>query len=146
MSAKRVRKVSLPRLKRDCDELWSAAVLSHGSSVIPYSPDPRYSLCAVCGESKAQASHHVFPKGANGHFRYDLRNGIPICHPCHLRDRANPALVVYRAMSYMGVNVFLTLASEVSMTRGRKVWSRKDLENIKVGLEIHLSVYVGVPA
>ena len=114
---KRVKLPSLARLKRKADHLWSTMVLVDGGSTDRPAPDGGFDCpCRVCHEKPAVSAHHIFHKGANGRFRYDRRNGLPICTGCHLRERYNPTPVVCAAMGYLGIPKFLGLAEDVNCT------------------------------
>jgi len=58
------------RLREIADDLWSLAVRSDWAG-----------KCAVCGARKCEA-HHIIPRQHQA-MRYDLKNGIALCAPCH---------------------------------------------------------------
>ena len=59
------------KLRIEADKLWRLAVYK------------KYGLkCEVCGK-KATEPHHFFPKSLYGHLRYNIENGVPLCHRCH---------------------------------------------------------------
>jgi len=60
-------------LKRMADQLWSLAVR-----------DDWNNCCAVCGKHPCHA-HHLVPRQHYA-LRFDLRNGIALCHYHHTRD------------------------------------------------------------
>jgi hypothetical protein len=98
--------------------------------------------CKKCGEKPASQAHHIFHKGSNGRFRYDRRNGLPLCAGCHLRERFDPAPVVVCAARYLGMDNFFALALAVEAYTGPYLWSRVRLEGVIVGMEEILSVEV----
>lgn len=116
------RLTPLPRLRRQCDALWRSVIL-------------RNAVCAVCAGPPNQA-HHIFRKERHGRFRFDLRNGLPLCSRDHLNERHDAAPVVIKAILYHGQSLF-DLAREVEQSRGNGAyrWTRKELELIKAGLE-----------
>jgi hypothetical protein len=40
--------------------------------------------CLICG-GEYSCMHHYFPKSTSSALRYNIKNGIPICHKCHCR-------------------------------------------------------------
>ena len=56
-------------LKKKCDKLWSQIVRM------------KYPKCLKCGKP-TQASHHIFGR-RNLSVRFDIKNGIGLCHYCH---------------------------------------------------------------
>ena len=60
------------RIRNIADKLWSTAILADW--------DRR---CAVCGVRGLLNSHHLIPRSHQA-TRYDLRNGICLCRPCHI--------------------------------------------------------------
>ncbi len=135
---KRKKLPTLTQLRKRADYLWSVMILLIGSIKNPwFDGDPAVAVCGVCGEKPAVSSHHVFHKSMHGRFRYDLRNGLPICRKCHFMERRDPAPVVVRAIGYLGCSAFQDFAMEVMEARGRGavVRKRKDYDVIIVGLE-----------
>ena len=53
-----------------------------------------YKKCLVCGQPYA-ALHHFIPKSASSALRYNLSNGIPLCHKhhCRIHSSDDPFLV-----------------------------------------------------
>lgn len=40
--------------------------------------------CNGCGSSNLVQSHHILHKAKHPHLTFDLTNGIPLCHKCHM--------------------------------------------------------------
>jgi len=129
---KRVRLPSLPSLRRKADYLWSVLILLLGTQ-----GDELMARCGVCGVMPAISAHHIFHKSMHGKFRYDKRNGLPICRKCHFMERRDPAPVVISAMRYMGCSEFIKFSCDVMEARGTGpiVRKRVDYNNIIAGLE-----------
>ena len=131
---KRPRLPSLTQLRKKADHLWSVLILLDGTPV----DGDGVARCAV-GDCTMPAisSHHVFHKSMHGRFRYDRRNGLPICRKCHFMERRDPSPVVISAMRYLGCSSFIEFASDVMEQRGKPpvVRKRKDFEAIIAGLE-----------
>ena len=60
------------RLRILADQLWSLAVKKDWGD-----------KCAVCGHVGKLHSHHLIPRQHTA-TRYDLRNGVALCRPCHI--------------------------------------------------------------
>lgn len=118
---KRVLKEPLHLLRNRCDKLWREAIFTMYGVV-----------CRVCYKNAATQAHHVFHKGANNAFRFDLRNGLPACTGCHLRERYNPTPVVMRAIAFFG-NGLHALWCEVKLG-GAHTWTRAELEQVEIKL------------
>jgi hypothetical protein len=116
---KRITKEPLHLLRNRCDGLWRDAVLSRWGG-----------KCKVCNKNEATQAHHIFHKGANNAFRFHLRNGLPVCTGCHLREKYNPSVVVMRAIETHGSEMHL-LWTEVKRHAGRHVWTRAQLEAVE---------------
>lgn len=127
---KRVKLPSLRQLRNKADKLWSTLIL-----LLATPEGSLDAVCGVCKKEKAISAHHVFHKSMHGRFRYDRRNGIPICRKCHFMERRDPAPVVISARWY--VEGFDVLAIEVMAARGNGpfVRKRKDYELVIAGLE-----------
>ncbi len=129
-TTKRVKLPPLARVMKRADHLWSILVLLDGA--IPKEPK---TPCMVCGVKPATTAHHIYHKGANGRFRYDRRNGLPICTGCHLRERYNPTPVAFAAMNYMGIAKWIELGCDVQEWRGAYRWTRERLNLVVIALE-----------
>jgi hypothetical protein len=120
---KRIRKEPLHLLRNRCDALWREAVFTtHGVK------------CLVCNANAATQAHHIFHKGANNAFRFDPRNGLPICTGCHLRERFNPAPVVLRAYEKYGEKLW-GLFLDVRSGSAAHTWTRVELGEVETGLK-----------
>ena len=132
---KRKRLPTLPQLRKRADHLWSILILMDGT---PPDAIDGISRCAV-GKCRMPAisAHHVFHKSMHGRFRYDRRNGLPVCRKCHFMERRDPAPVVVAAMGYLGCSEFREFATDVMENRGKGpiVRKRADFEAIILGLE-----------
>lgn len=132
---KRTKLPTLPQLRKRADYLWSILILIDGTP--PGAIDGK-ARCAV-GDCTMPAisSHHVFHKSMHGRFRYDRRNGLPICRKCHFMERRDPAPVVISAMRYLGCSAFIEFSADVMEMRGKGpiVRKRKDFEAIIAILE-----------
>lgn len=42
--------------------------------------------CQWCGATKKLEAHHIVPASVCPELKYDLRNGITLCHDCHRKD------------------------------------------------------------
>ncbi len=132
---KRAKLPTLAQLRKKADHLWSVLILLDGT---PPGAVDGVARCAVGDCTKpAISAHHVFHKSMHGRFRYDRRNGLPICRKCHFMERRDPAPVVISAMRYLGCSAFIEFAADVMMMRGRGpiIRKRKDYENIIVILK-----------
>ena len=129
---KKKRLPTLRQLRQKADKLWSALVLAQ-ATVYPMI----YATCAVCNDKPAISAHHVFHKSMHGRFRYDLRNGIPICRKCHFMERRDPAPVVFAAIRHHGCTEYMEFAAEVMAARnqGAFVRKRRDFDLVIEGLE-----------
>jgi 5-methylcytosine-specific restriction endonuclease McrA len=118
----RAKKEPLTRLRNRCDALWREAIFAiHGAK------------CLVCLERPATQAHHIFNKSANNAFRYDIRNGLPVCTKCHLRERYNSTPAVIRAYeSYR--DKFWGLWLEVKEGPTARTWTRAELEEVEKNL------------
>lgn len=137
---KRTKLPTLPQLRKKADHLWSILILLDGT---PDGAVDGKARCAV-GDCNlpAVSAHHVFHKSMHGRFRYDRRNGIPICRKCHFMERRDPAPVVISAMRYLGCSAFIEFATDVMEARGRGpiVRKRRDFENIITALEEAIAI------
>jgi predicted restriction endonuclease len=57
---------------KSLDDLWSKAV----KTIYLY-------RCALCGATEGLESHHVVHRRASWVLRWDVENGICLCHKCH---------------------------------------------------------------
>ena len=123
---------TLTQLRKKADHLWSVLILLMGTK-----DGERDAVCGVCLERPAVSAHHVFHKSMHGRFRYDLRNGLPICRKCHFMERRDPAPVVIAAIRHLGCSAFRDFAMDVMDARGRGAIDRKrnDFDLIIVGLQ-----------
>ncbi len=130
---KRKKLPTLAQLRKKADKLWSTLILLDGTP-----SGDIISRCAV-GDCTlpAVSAHHVFHKSMHGRFRYDRRNGLPICRKCHFMERRDPAPVVIAAMKYLGYSEFIEFSEDVMEQRGKGsvIRKRRDFENIIAGLE-----------
>ena len=142
--SRRTKLPTLPQLRKKADHLWSILILLDGTPI----DGDGVCRCAVgnCG-LPAVSSHHIFQKSMHGRFRYDRRNGLPICRKCHFMERRDPAPVVISAMRYLGCSAFIEFASDVMEQRGRGplVRKRKDFEAIIAGLEELIAIEAMTP-
>jgi hypothetical protein len=60
------------RLRWD-HRLWRQAVVA------------RDKVCQDCGSAEQLHAHHIFPYATYPHLRYEVNNGITLCHDCHWR-------------------------------------------------------------
>lgn len=120
---KRALKEPLYKLRDRCDALWREAIFAlHGVK------------CLVCGERAATQAHHIFHKGANNAFRFDTRNGLPVCTGCHLREKFNPTPVVVRAYEAHR-DKFWGLWLDVDAGPTAHAWTRAELEVVEAELK-----------
>jgi 5-methylcytosine-specific restriction endonuclease McrA len=80
--SKKVKKVSVDRLRRKTDKLLQLHYTPPGTK------------CIVCG-ALAACCHHFIPKSQSNYLRYHPDNLIPICSRCHTRHHfsGDPAIV-----------------------------------------------------
>ena len=50
------------------------------------------SKCAICSSVNNLHAHHIAPKAKHPELKYDLNNGIALCHTCHM-GKNNPSSV-----------------------------------------------------
>lgn len=63
----------IKRLRNKCDKLWSEAVRT------------RDGACVLCGSVNGLNAHHWIHSRAQGNLhRWDVKNGITLCYPCHV--------------------------------------------------------------
>ena len=68
-----MRKKSIAQLRKEADKLASEVVRK------------RDGRCLMCGATdNLQAHHFIITKGASTKHRWDLRNLITLCYPCHI--------------------------------------------------------------
>lgn len=72
MTRKEERKL-IDKIEKKADNAWRDKILEENNH-----------KCEVCGQNCTQV-HHFFPKGQNGHLRYDFSNGVALCQGCHFR-------------------------------------------------------------
>jgi len=65
-------KSPLTKIQKTCDALLQIAVKAQNP------------VCEACG-AKTQVAHHWIEKSRSSFLRYDLRNLIPLCNPCHAK-------------------------------------------------------------
>ena len=58
------------KLEKELDKLWSLKVKA------------RDKYCLKCGSRGVLEAHHIYGRRNLG-TRWDVRNGISLCHPCH---------------------------------------------------------------
>ena len=39
--------------------------------------------CVICGSSEKLEAHHIIPVSHDVTHKYDINNGIALCHGCH---------------------------------------------------------------
>lgn len=63
----------IKRLRNKCDKLWSEAVRLRDGE------------CVLCGKKEGLNAHHWIHSRAQGNLhRWDIKNGITLCYPCHV--------------------------------------------------------------
>ena len=62
-------KRTIRSVKASCDRLWSQAIRSDG-------------VCERCGRGGRLEAHHVYGR-TNHRLRWNLLNGVALCHACH---------------------------------------------------------------
>jgi 5-methylcytosine-specific restriction endonuclease McrA len=122
----RKKKEPISRLRNRCDALWRESIFQVAGV-----------KCLVCLERAATQAHHIFNKSANNAFRYDIRNGLPVCMKCHLRERYNPSPVTARAYEAYR-DKFWGLWLEVKEGPTAHTWTRKELEEVEKKLHSEL--------
>lgn len=62
----------IKRLRKKCDTLWSECVRTRDGE------------CVLCGKKEGLNAHHWIHSRAQGNMhRWDVKNGITLCMPCH---------------------------------------------------------------
>ena len=75
MKRTRIKSVSntpRARLEREMNVLWSKCIHALG-----------HHKCAICGKTEGVQAAHLISKGSNPYLRFDLWNGLPLCHFHH---------------------------------------------------------------
>lgn len=69
---RRMPKNPKQKLEKELEDLWKAKCVE------------TYPLkCEVCGSREVLSFHHFIPKSRSTALRYDLVNGVCLCHKCH---------------------------------------------------------------
>lgn len=116
------RKPTIKSLQAKADAAWRNKVLNG------------HKKCAVCDDKPAEQAHHIFHKKMFNKFRYDVRNGLPVCRGCHHLDKYRPASTVVAAIRFMGHDSFFAFVEELIALNEPKRWKRRELELILEGL------------
>jgi hypothetical protein len=114
------RKPSIPKLRRECDRLWTAIIRR------------REETCIVCRKNPVAHAHHIFAKSRHAHLRHDLRNGAALCGGCHQEAHHNPVRPVM--VISQQVDDFGKLFFDAYHSRPSKPINRQQFENIKAAL------------
>lgn len=81
---KRKKKTKKQKLIKKLDELVSKIVRK------------RDTRCLLCGSTEnLQVHHYIVTKGHSTKYRWDLRNLITLCYPCHIHKVHSTASVKY---------------------------------------------------
>lgn len=81
----------IKRLRNKCDKLWSEAVRL------------RDGACVLCGKKEGLNAHHWIHSKAQGNLhRWDIKNGITLCMPCH----------IYKVHTYASADIAERLKTE----------------------------------
>lgn len=97
----------IKRLKTKCDKLWSECVRTRDGE------------CVLCGKKDGLNAHHWIHSRAQGNnTRWDIRNGISLCYPCH----------VHKVHKYASAEITDRLKQEAI---NRKILTPVDYEFIK---------------
>ena len=125
MTRKEERKL-IDKIEKQADNKWRDTILE----------DRKYK-CEVCGNTANQV-HHFFPKGQNGHLRYDWNNGVAICQGCHFSHHHtyNPTIhgtiIKARGMKWYKD---LEEKSKLKPTSFKNLlWYQKQLELVESGI------------
>lgn len=96
----------IKRLRKKCDELWSQAVRKRDGE------------CVLCGKKETLNAHHWIHSKAQGNkHRWNVKNGITLCYPCH----------VYKVHTYASADMLEQLKAAAFM---RKIVTENELESI----------------
>ena len=80
--------------------------------------------CMICGETEnLQAHHFIVTKGASTKHRWDLRNLITLCYPCHIHKVHSTA-----SLKWLGILKKSAILNQVC--------TEKDIEEISGDIEI----------
>lgn len=84
----------IKRLRNKCDKLWSEAVRMRDGE------------CVLCGKKDGLNAHHWIHSRAQGNLhRWDVKNGISLCMPCH----------IYKVHTYASADMMERLKNEAFM-------------------------------
>lgn len=84
----------IKRLRKKCDELWSQAVRKRDGE------------CVLCGKRETLNAHHWIHSKAQGNkHRWNVKNGVTLCYPCH----------VYKVHTYASADVLEQLKAAAFM-------------------------------
>lgn len=78
----------IKRLRNKCDKLWSEAVRMRDGE------------CVLCGKKEGLNAHHWIHSKAQGNkHRWNIKNGVTLCYPCH----------IYKVHTYASADMMLQL-------------------------------------
>jgi len=112
-----MRKPTKHSLTRKLDHLWAEIIRSRGE-------------CAWCKTTSGLEAAHIFSRRYRA-VRWDLLNGVLLCHKHHFYAHANPVLFAEFVKSYLGEYNYEKLKKSAQMTTN---WTITDLEEIYANL------------
>lgn len=65
----------------------------------------KYKKCELCN-MPAQVAHHHIHKSQSSRLRYEEKNLIPLCHPCHCKLHHNESYYASKIVSNRGIKWF----------------------------------------
>lgn len=93
-------------LKRKCDILWSKIIRNYGA-------------CEKCGKSGGRLEAAHIRSRVRLNLRYDLENGLCLCHACHRWAHQNPVDFTWWLEKYLGREVLEELHEKDVPTYGK---------------------------
>jgi len=106
MKKKNPKKKKDPKkeLKKQADHLWHQAVIEkYGNRCFFINSSKKAKNCL----GTTQICHHIKKKSGYAHLRYHIKNGVPVCWPCHFKLE----------------NYDLSMTVDIVLKRGKKWYS-----------------------
>lgn len=77
------------KLRKEADKIWGEIILK------------LHPLCEYCGE-KSKDPHHFVPKSISNILRYDIANGIGLCHAHHFHHHNGNPFILQQIIEQRG--------------------------------------------
>ncbi len=107
---KKIKVIKEKKIKysqKQCDDLLSPLV----KQISP--------KCLLCN-NKTQVAHHHFKKERCLPLRYNVKNLIPLCNPCHFRMKWEEGIMSCKIMKIKGVDWFINLEEQLAVLKESK--------------------------